>query len=145
MCKSYWIGGIDINLSQQRAYFYKGSKVVGVSVISTGDSAHPTPTGRFHVEEKDAKHHSTQYGDYVDSHNDVVVKEVDNEKDRRPPGTHFAGCEMLRFMRFTGGKGMHAGYLPGYPASHGCVRMPLNMAEAFFKNASVGTEVNVHY
>ena len=136
---------IDINLSQQRASFYRGKKLVGLSVISSGDAAHPTPTGHFHVEEKDANHHSTQYGDYVDAHNDVVAKDIDNEIDHRPAGTHFAGCEMLRFMRFSNGKGMHAGYLPGYPASPGCVRMPLSMAEAFFKHASVGTEVNVHY
>ena len=40
---------------------------------------------------------------------------------------------------------VHAGYLPGYPASHGCVRMPQEMAQAFFRNVSVGTPVEVRY
>jgi lipoprotein-anchoring transpeptidase ErfK/SrfK len=46
-------------------------------------------------------------------------------------------------MRFHGGEGMHAGFLPGYAASHGCVRMPDHMAEIFFNNVSVGTPVRV--
>jgi lipoprotein-anchoring transpeptidase ErfK/SrfK len=47
------------------------------------------------------------------------------------------------FMRFSGAIGMHEGYLPGYPASHGCIRLPKHMAEIFFKAASVGTPVEV--
>ena len=42
------------------------------------------------------------------------------------------------FMRITGGVGMHEGYLPGYPASHGCIRMPGKMAEIFFYQRRVG-------
>src|SRR5438874_999640 len=42
-----------------------------------------------------------------------------------------------------GGVGMHAGYLPGYPASHGCIRMPEFMAENFFKSVSVGTPISI--
>jgi lipoprotein-anchoring transpeptidase ErfK/SrfK len=52
---------------------------------------------------------------------------------------------MPYFMRFNNGIGMHAGYLPGYPASHGCVRMPQDLAEAFFRHAPVGTTVEVRY
>jgi hypothetical protein len=47
------------------------------------------------------------------------------------------------FIRFNGGIGMHAGRLPGYPASHGCVRMPRAMAAHFFANAPLGTPVTV--
>jgi hypothetical protein len=46
-------------------------------------------------------------------------------------------------MRFHGSDGLHAGYLPGYPASHGCVRMPQQLAVAFFNSVSVGTPVTV--
>ena len=46
-------------------------------------------------------------------------------------------------MRFHGGIGMHAGYIPGYPASHGCVRLPVKMAQHFFNNVSIGTPVTV--
>ena len=50
---------------------------------------------------------------------------------------------MPYFMRIHGGIGMHAGYLPGYPASHGCIRLPKEMAVHFFENAKVGTPVTV--
>jgi hypothetical protein len=50
---------------------------------------------------------------------------------------------MRYFMQFAPGIGMHAGYLPGYPASHGCVRMPEAKAIAFFQALSFGTPVNV--
>jgi len=46
-------------------------------------------------------------------------------------------------MRFCGADGMHAGYLPGYPTSHGCVRMPEQYAIAFFNSVGVGTPVSV--
>ena len=50
---------------------------------------------------------------------------------------------MPYFMRFDGGNGLHAGYLPGYPASHGCVRMPDQLAVAFYNAVEVGTPVTV--
>jgi lipoprotein-anchoring transpeptidase ErfK/SrfK len=46
-------------------------------------------------------------------------------------------------MRFNGGIGMHEGFLPGFPASHGCVRMPGHMAEIYFANVTTGTPVTV--
>ena len=55
----------------------------------------------------------------------------------------FDGADMPYFMRIVGGTGMHEGYLPGYPASHGCIRMPGPMAEAFFRSVSVGTPVTI--
>ena len=64
-------------------------------------------------------------------------------KDKAPPGTRFEGSKMHYFMRFVGGTGMHEGFLPGYPASHGCVRMPGHMAATFFKNVDIGTPVTV--
>ena len=50
---------------------------------------------------------------------------------------------MPYFMRIHGAVGMHAGYLPGYPASHGCIRMPEFMAEDFFNNVEIGTPVTI--
>ena len=50
---------------------------------------------------------------------------------------------MPYFMRIVSGTGLHAGYLPGYPASHGCIRMPEFMAENFFRSVSVGTPVTI--
>ena len=50
---------------------------------------------------------------------------------------------MPHFLRFNYGIGMHAGYLPGYAASHGCVRMPKSMAQKFFEHSEIGTPVIV--
>ena len=79
----------------------------------------------------------------MDSAGNVVVKNIGIHEDRRPPGTSFQGAPMPYFMRITGGVGMHAGYLPGVPDSHGCIRMPMEMAEIFFANAPSGTPVQV--
>ena len=80
---------------------------------------------------------------YVDSGGNIVMQNIDRNVDPQPRGTRFDGANMFFFMRITGGVGMHAGYLPGYAASHGCIRMPQNMAEAFFRNVNVGTPVEV--
>jgi hypothetical protein len=145
---SYWDGArssgkprIVIDLEQQRAYFYRGSKVVGVSIVSTGREGYDTPSGEFRITQRDLTHVSSIYGDYVDRSGQVVMENVDVAKDPRPRGTVFRGAPMPYFLRIHGGIGMHAGYLPGYPASHGCIRLPKEMAVHFFQNAAVGTPV----
>jgi hypothetical protein len=147
---SYWDGdgvsgapSITIRLSEQKALFHKGGRLVGVSALSTGDEKHRTPTGNFKIIQKNKWHRSNLYGDYVDASGRVVVADIDVNKDPRPPGTTFLGSKMTHFMRFHGGIGMHEGFLPGYPASHGCVRMPAHMAEIFFNNVDIGTPVSV--
>ncbi len=147
---SYWdgdsIGGrpsVKISLIEQRAYFYKSGLLVGVSQLSTGREGLNTPLGHFSIIQKDVNHVSSRYGDYVDAGGNVVKPNVDVEKDPKPPGTHFKGAPMPYFMRIVDGVGMHAGYLPGYPASHGCIRMPEFMAENFFKSVSTGTPVTI--
>ena len=150
--ESWWRGDgvqgpsrVVISLSEQKAFFYKAGHLVGVSAVSSGDSNHGTPAGRYAITQKDMYHKSSQYGDYVDYAGNVIMENVDRQVDPAPPGATFDGAKMYYFMRFTRGIGMHAGYLPGYPASHGCVRMPKQMAEAFFRNVSVGTPVEVRY
>ena len=148
---SYWDGdgmtgkpSVKIALGEQRAYFYKSGQLVGISQLSTGREGLNTPNGRFSIMEKDIDHVSNLYGDYVDAADNVVVPNVGINKDPKPPGTHFKGAPMPYYMRITGGGvGMHAGYLPGYPASHGCIRMPEFMAENFFKSVSIGTPVTI--
>ena len=93
--------------------------------------------------QKNKDHISNLYGDYVDSAGNVLVKNIGIKEDRRPAGASFRGAPMPYFMRITGGVGMHAGYLPGVPDSHGCIRMPEEMAEIFFENAPSGTPVQV--
>ncbi len=148
--EGYWRGGdvsgapaIVIDLGSQKAYFYKSGQVVGVSPISSGREGYRTPTGTFRILQKNRDHHSNLYGDYVDSQGNVVVKNVGIEEDPKPRGTYFRGAPMPYFMRIYSGVGMHAGYLPGVPDSHGCIRMPLRMAQLFYANAPSGTPVTV--
>jgi lipoprotein-anchoring transpeptidase ErfK/SrfK len=150
--ESWWRGdgvsgspSIVISLSQQKAFFYKGGKLVGMSILSSGDENHRTPTGHYEIQQKDRWHQSSEYGDYVDSSGEAIQKNIDRNKDPMPHGAKFDGANMFFFMRFTRGIGMHAGYLPGYAASHGCVRMPQEMAETFFHNVDIGTPVTVRY
>ena len=147
---SYWDGdhiqgspSVSISLGEQRAYFYKGQELVGISVISTGREGFGTPAGQYKIQQKDRDHKSSLYGDYVDRGGGVIKKDIDVSKDPKPPGAIFDGARMPHFMRITGGVGMHEGFLPGYPASHGCIRMPGFMAEAFFRNLEVGTPVTI--
>jgi hypothetical protein len=147
---SYWDGdgmggapSITIDLSDQKAYFYKGGALAGVSALSTGDQKHVTKTGSFKIIQKDQWHKSNLYGDFVDGAGNVVMANIDVTKDKAPPGARFEGSKMHHFMRFTGGIGMHEGFLPGYAASHGCVRMPGHMAAIFYNNVAIGTPVTV--
>ena len=146
---SYWdgdhIGGkptVKISIKEQRAYFYKNGMLVGISQLSTGREGKNTPIGKFSVVNKDKGHVSSMYGDFVDSNGQVVKPNV-AVSDPKPPGTHFKGAPMPYYMQIAPGFGMHDGYLPGYPASHGCIRMPEFMAENFFKSVSVGTPVTI--
>ncbi|SHE64040.1 L,D-transpeptidase catalytic domain [Microbulbifer donghaiensis] len=138
---------ITINLSEQRAYFYKGGQLVGVSKVSSGKRGFSTRPGHFRILSKHPQHRSTIYGSYVDRRTGRVVKaDVNTRKDRRPPGTYYRGAKMNNYLRFNGGIGMHAsGHVPNYPASHGCVRMPPHMAQKFYRYARVGTPVRVTY
>jgi lipoprotein-anchoring transpeptidase ErfK/SrfK len=148
---SYWDGDhangparIRLSLGEQKAYFYKGDQLVGVSILSTGREGYGTPSGSFKILQKNQDHVSSVYGDYVDAvTGEVVKKDIDRRKDPMPKGAKYDGAKMPFFMRIHGGVGMHAGFLPGYPASHGCIRMPAFMAESFFRNANLGTPVTV--
>jgi len=149
---SYWDGdGVQgapfvlVRLSEQRAYFYKGNQLVGISAISTGREGWDTPPGKFKVLQKSKDHVSSIYGDYVDARTgEIIKKDIDRRVDKMPPGARYDGAKMPYFMRVTNtGVGLHAGFLPGYAASHGCIRMPLFMAEAFFNNVDLKTPVEI--
>jgi len=133
---------VEINLSRQAAYLVHGNRVVLASPISTGRSGHLTETGSFNVIEKELNHYSSMYGKIVDASGRTVVSDADADM-RVPRGGRFIPAPMRYFMRFHAATGMHSGYLPGYPASHGCVRMPEQYAIQFFNAVSVGTPVHV--
>lgn len=135
---------VVVSLGKQRAYLLLGENVVIDSPISSGKRGHTSPSGSFAVLEKDPNHHSNIYGDFVDHSGRVVRAGVSAKIDSAPSGTHFTGASMKWFMRLTGeGVGMHVGFLPGYPASHGCIRMPEEGAKLFYDHVKVGTPVTV--
>jgi lipoprotein-anchoring transpeptidase ErfK/SrfK len=134
---------IVISLRAQEAYLYRGKVLVAISRISSGREGYRTPTGRFRVIRKDEDHRSGIYGDYVDDSGAIVMANVDVRRDRRPRHSHFLGAPMPFFLEFSPGYGLHQGYLPGEPASHGCIRMPYWKARQFFNIAHIGTPVIV--
>jgi lipoprotein-anchoring transpeptidase ErfK/SrfK len=134
---------IVVDVSKQRAYFFRGDVQVGETRCSTGKKGFATQVGSYAVTQKDKNHLSNLYGTFVNEAGDVVTRDVDMSKMKVPDGCSFQGAKMPFYMRFTGGYGLHAGYVPDYPASHGCVRLPRVMAEHFFENCQVGTPVIV--
>lgn len=104
----------EVNISEQKIYLYQNSILIGVSTISTGRGRRSTPTGVFTVLGKNRYHRSKKY------HNAPM------------PYTHWLSSE---------GIAMHAGNLPGYPASHGCIRLPSKFARFLFESSPVGMPV----
>jgi lipoprotein-anchoring transpeptidase ErfK/SrfK len=132
---------IVVSLREQEAYLYRAGHKTASSRISSGREGYRTPVGRFQVIRKDENHHSSVYGDYVDSSGRVVKANVDSRRDAKPPRSHFVGSPMPYFLEFSPGYGLHQGYLPGVPASHGCIRMPYWKARQFYNAAHLGTVV----
>jgi lipoprotein-anchoring transpeptidase ErfK/SrfK len=149
--RGYWDGegvegepAIIIMRDEQKAYFYNGDHLVGMSPIATGKTTHTTPVGSFKITQKNIDHKSSLYGVIRDTATGKVINDdADTRKHRPGPGQVFENAPMPYFMRFNGGIGMHIGHLPGYAASHGCVRMPEPMAKKFFANVNLGTPVIV--
>ncbi len=111
---------VVIDLSKQRACAYEGGRAVFCGNVSTGKPGHRTPTGRFRVLEKDIDHVSSKYPE--------------------PNG----GAKMHYMLRLTSsGIAMHLGYVPSYPASHGCIRLQNGFAQRMYRWASVGTPVSI--
>ena len=105
---------IIVSLPEQKMYVYRNGVRIGRSTISTGTKGHPTPTGMFTILQKKVRHESNIY----------------------------KGAKMPHMQRLTWtGIAMHAGRLPGYPASHGCVRLPIDFAEKLYSVTSNGTNV----
>src|SRR5882762_352264 len=135
---------VVVSLPKQRAYLMICEQIVIDSPISSGKRGHTSPTGHLRVLEKDPNHHASLYGDFVDGSGRVVRAGVSARIDAAPSGTHFAGAAMKWFLRLTeDGVGMHIGILPGYPASHGCIRESAEGAKLFYDHVIVGTPVDV--
>jgi len=134
---------VVIFLGRQRAYLMHEGQIAIDSPVSTGKAAGMTPTGTFKITEKDLDHRSNLYGNFVDRQGRIVRAGVSARIDSAPSGTRFEGAPMKYFMRFNGAVGMHVGILPGYAASHGCVRMPEQVAALIYERVKLGTPVEV--
>src|SRR5688572_3254237 len=107
---------IVVSIPLQRAYVYRGGTLIGVSTVSTGRTGHETPVGTFNILEKRREHYSNLYNN----------------------------APMPFMQRLTwGGVALHAGQIPGRPASHGCVRLPLDFARQLFSVTQVGASVHI--
>jgi len=133
---------VIINLTEQAAYLLQDGRVALISPIASGKEGWGTPTGNFRVLIKDLNHQSGSFGLVVDSSGRIVNPNA-SPGSYVPPGCRYAPAPMPYFMEFSRLVGMHGGYLPGYPASHGCVRMPKDLAAQFFARVRVGTPVKV--
>ncbi|MEX5729153.1 hypothetical protein Ga0609869_002506 [Rhodovulum iodosum] len=105
---------VIVSLDEQRVHVYRNGIRIAVSTCSTGKPGHETPTGVFVVLQKDRDHRSSTYNN----------------------------APMPNTNRLTwDGIALHAGNLPGYPASHGCVRLPLKFSALLFEVTHLGTPV----
>jgi hypothetical protein len=105
-----------VSIPDQRVTVYRGGGLIGASTCSTGKPGHTTPSGVFVILQKDKNHHSSTYNN----------------------------APMPYMERLTWqGVALHAGNLPGYPASHGCIRLPLEFAKLLFGVTTLGTPVVV--
>jgi lipoprotein-anchoring transpeptidase ErfK/SrfK len=107
---------IVVVLDIQRVYVFQNDKLLGFSTISSGTKSKPTPVGIFNILQKNVDHKSNLY----------------------------SNAPMPFMQRLTwDGIAMHAGHLPGYPASHGCIRLPREFAKSLFGATQMGQEVVV--
>jgi lipoprotein-anchoring transpeptidase ErfK/SrfK len=141
-------GRFVVDLDAQRAYLFQNGALIAYSPIASGRKYYRTETGDYTIGEKDLNHRSSSYGNFVNSRGGTVMGDVQNGFDPTPVGARFEGALMKYFLRLAyNGKptamGFHRGVLPGYPASHGCIRLPGTMAEWFFRNVPLGTPVQV--
>lgn len=105
-----------VDIATQRLAAYRAGVAVLNAPVSTGRAGHPTPQGVFAILEKDADHRSNLYGD----------------------------APMPFMQRLTwGGVALHGGPLPGYPDSHGCIRLPHDVARRLFRQTDAGALVMV--
>lgn len=134
---------IRVSLAQQKAFLFVGAQLGIESPISSGKRSGWTPVGSFTILAKEPNHASTIYGNYVDAGGRIVREGICSRTDSAPSGTHYEGAPMRYFMPINNKVGFHAGYLPGYPASHGCIRMPEAMAKLFYDNTPLKTPVTI--
>lgn len=140
------VSRVVIDVDGQTARFFQDGEQIGWSTVATGVADFPTPTGQFEVIEKVSDKRSNLYGRIYNSSGKVINWDARAGRDRVPDGGRFAGAKMPYFLRLTyDGVGLHAGSIPnpGEPASHGCIRLPKEVAPVLFRHISYGTPVTI--
>jgi L,D-transpeptidase catalytic domain len=133
---------MEISLGEQRGLLLVRTAVAMDFPVATGKKSHPTPAGEFTIRAKEKNYSSNLYGKIYDALDVVVVSDADTRADQVPEGGRFEGATMPYWMRLTDtGVGMHVGYVPGRPASHGCIRLKRDSATEIFELVKVGTPV----
>ena len=133
---------VEISLSEQRGLLLVNGCIAMDFPVATGRPSYPTPTGEFHILGKEKEYASNLYGKIVDATGTVVVENADRRTAVPAEGTTFEGAKMPYWMRLTDtGVGMHVGYVPGHPASHGCISLQRETAARLFALLKVGTPV----
>lgn len=103
-----------VSLDEQRAYTYRNGILIGEATVSTGKPGHETPTGVFTTKLKDKDHHSSKYNNAAMPYTQKITND---------------------------GVALHAGGIPGYPESHGCVHLPSEYARLLFGASPLGMTV----
>lgn len=142
---------IEISLGEQKARLYRaegGGRELAIETrISTGREGSHTPVGRYAVLEKLRQKNSSLYGSWVDGETGALIQ--GDGDSRRPPGAgraEFQGASMPYWLRITrDGVGMHVGYVPNHPASHGCIRVPNRIQPLIYERVAVGTPVEIRH
>lgn len=135
---------IVVSLGRQRIYLYSGDEVAIEAAVSTGKRRGQTPTGEFAVQDKAATHSSNLYGDFVDADRQVVRHGVSTRIDAAPSGSTFVQVPVQHYLRLNDeGLALHAGRLPGYPASDTAVRLPADIAPLIYQRVKKGTPVKI--
>lgn len=134
-----------ICLSQQRGRLYVNGTIAADWPVSTGTASRATSPGTYRILEKKKKHASSRYGSIRSSSGRVVVGNADARRHSVPRGGRWVGSPMPNWMRLTNyGMGMHTGHvIEGQRLSHGCIRMPDNVASPIFDIVKVGYKVVV--
>jgi len=135
---------VEISLKEQRGLLLVDGGVAMDFPVATGKASHPTPKGAYKIIEKKEDHKSSLYGRIVSSEGQTVVSDADSRDHSVPQGGRFVGAPMPYWMRLTPtGVGMHVGYVPGRPASHGCIRLKRDVAVQLFDILDLGSPVAI--
>ncbi|MEI7909781.1 MAG: L,D-transpeptidase family protein [Verrucomicrobiota bacterium] len=136
---------VTLDLARQRATYQRGGRSIGWSCICTGKPGHETPQGNFKISEKLDLKRSGSFGWLEDAAGNVTNGDA-TPATRVPAGEVYVPAPMPHWMRLTSsGVGMHGGVIPhpGFTASHGCIRLPIEFAEKLYGAAKIGTPVRI--